>query len=163
MSDEKKVVKADVEDENFITVPTPAPVTVEMLLKLLVDANREQAASNKALAEALLESRKPYVDPRVIQEREQRRKDREALVGLEIRKRAYAKKACAHLNEGGKPNIKWMQHSNGIILGVCGNCQSQFDATHNREDAQRLMQDPKSLRWMGRAGEHAKRGSDIAL
>ena len=144
-------------------VDSPAPLTMEQVLKMLLDQNRETAQSNKALAEAILESRKPYIDPKYIAELEQRRKDRKALVDQEFKNRTYAKKACPHLNEGGKLNIKWMQHSNGIILGVCGSCKSEFDATHNREDAQLLRQDPKSIRNMGRAGEHAKRGVEIAL
>ena len=144
-------------------VDSPAPLTMEQVLKMLLDQNRETAQSNKALAEAILESRKPYIDPKYIAELEQRRKDRKALVDQEFKNRTYAKKACPHVNEGGKMNIKWMQHSNGIILGVCGSCKSEFDATHNREDAQLLRQDPKSIRNMGRAGEHAKRGVEIAL
>jgi hypothetical protein len=144
-------------------VNTAAPMTMEAMMKLFLDQQKETAIAQKALAEALLESRKPYIDPRYLAELEQRRKDRKALVDLEIKKRAYAKRACQHLNEGGKLNIKWMQHSEGIILGVCGICQSQFDATHNREDAKLLMQDPKSIRWMGRAGEHARRGVEVAL
>lgn len=159
----EKETKANQSEDNFVVTNTPASLSVDTLLQMLIEQSRETAASNKALAEALLESRKPYVDPKVVADREQRRKDREALVNLTMRQRAYAKRACPHINEGGKPNIKWMQHSNGIILGVCGSCQSQFDATHNRDDARLLMQDPKSLRWMGRAGEHAKRGVDIAL
>lgn len=144
-------------------VSTEAPLTNEQMAKILLDALKDQAVANKALADALLESRKPYVDPKYLAELEQRRQDRKALVDQEMRKRAYAKRACQHLNEGGKLNIKWMQHSNGIILGVCGICQSQFDATRNPEDAQLLMKDPKSIRWMGRAGDHARRGLEIAL
>lgn len=158
MSDKIKEVEVTVEKVN-----APAPLTVDALMRLFLDQQKETAASNKALAEALLESRKPYVDPRVIEEREQRRKDRKALVDMTMRQRAYAKANCSHLNEGGKPNIKWMEHSNGIVLGVCGGCNSQFDATHNREDAQLLRQDPKSLRWMGRAGSHARKGMEIAI
>lgn len=144
-------------------VSTEAPMTMDTLMKLFLEQQKETATSQKALADALLESRKPYIDPKYVAELEQRRKDRKQLVDLEIKKRAYAKKACQHLNEGGKLNIKWMQHSNNIILGVCGICQSQFDATHNREDAQLLMRDPKSIRWMGRAGAHAQRGVEVAL
>jgi hypothetical protein len=143
-------------------VNTPAPSTIEALLKAFIDQSKETAESNKALAEAILESRKPYMDPRVIADREQRRKDRELLVKQVLDQRRYAKKYCPHTNEGGKPNIKWMQHSNGIILGVCGSCNSQFDATHDRDDAKLLREDLKSIRNMGRAGEHARRGADIA-
>ena len=151
--------------ENEVTVTkvaAPAGLTMEQLMQMFLEQQREAAAANKALAEAILESRKPYVDPRVIEEREQRRKDRKALVDQEMRSRNLAKRLCPHLNEGGKSNIKWHQHSNGIILGVCGSCKSEFDATHNREDAQFLRSDPKSIRNMARAGEHARRGAVIA-
>ena len=162
MFNEKQDVKIP-EGVEVEKVATPAGLTVDQLLRMLIDQGKETAASNKALADAILESRKPYVDPRVIADREQRQKDRSALVNMELRNRAFAKRACPHLNEGGKLNIKWMQHSNGIILGVCGSCKSEFDATHNKDDAKFLMQDPKSLRNMGRAGDHAKRGVDIAM
>ena len=155
--------KVNQSEENFITVDRPAPATLEEFFRLLIEAQKDQARANEKLAEALENNRKPYIDPKVVAAMEQRRKDREILVNLTMRQRAYAKRACPHLNDGGKPNIKWMQHSNGIILGVCGTCQSQFDATHNRDDARLLMQDPNSLRWMGRAGDHAKKGVDIAV
>jgi hypothetical protein len=145
-------------------VNTPAPaLTMEQLLQLFMDQQRETAASNKALAEALLESRKPYIDPKVLAEREQMRKDRKALVDQTMRDRRLAKQMCPHINEGGKLNIKWHQHSNGIILGVCGSCKSEFDATRNREDALLFRQDPKAAKNMARAGEHARRGVEIAL
>jgi hypothetical protein len=149
-------------NEKETKVEVPAGLTMETLLKMFLEQQRETAASNKALAEALLESRKPYADPRVLAEREQRRKDRLALVNQELRSRRLAKLACPHLNEGGKSNIKWHQHSNGIILGVCGSCRSEFDA-RNPEDAKWLRGDPKSIRNMARAGEHARRGADIAF
>jgi hypothetical protein len=146
------------ENINVDKVNTPAGLTVEQLLKMFLDQNKETAASNKALAEALLESRKPFVDPKVVAEREQARQDRKMLIDQEMVKRSNAKKYCPHLNEGGNSNIKWHQHSNGIILGVCGSCRSEFDATRNREDALLLRANPKGIRNMGRAGEHARRG-----
>ena len=148
---------------NVVKVNAPAGLTIETLMQMFLEQSKENAKANEKLAEALLESRKPYVDPRLVAEMEQRRKDRTALVNQELRTRTMAKKSCPHVNEGGKMNIKWMQHSNNIILGVCGSCRSEFDATHNREDAMLLRNDPKSIRNMGRAGDHAKRGLDIAL
>lgn len=159
----EKETKAGQSEESFSVTSKPASLTMEQLFQLFIEAQKDQARANEKLAEALENSRKPYIDPKVVAAMEQRRKDREILVNLTMRQRAYAKRACPHLNDGGKPNIKWMQHSNGIILGVCGTCQSQFDATHNRDDAKLLMQDPNSLRWMGRAGDHAKKGVDIAV
>jgi hypothetical protein len=122
-----------------------------------MEQNKELKESNNKVAEALLQSRVPYQDPKVLAEREQARQDREMLVKQEMVKRSNAKKYCPHLNEGGNSNIKWHQHSNGIILGVCGSCRSEFDATRNREDAMLLRANPKGIRNMGRAGEHAKK------
>jgi len=53
-----------------------------------------------------------------------------------------------------KLNIKWHEHSNGIVMGVCGTCFSQFD-TRSLEDADWLQKDPKAKEYMGRAGKHA--------
>jgi len=144
-------------------VNTEAPLTVEQLLRMMMEQNKESQKSNEALANAILESRKPYVDPRVIEARKQASLDRKMLIDQEIQKRRAARRGCSHLNEGGRYNIKWMQHSDGIILGVCGNCFSQFDATHNVEDAKFFRADVKSQRNMGRAGEHARRGGTIAI
>lgn len=151
------------ESQNVTKVDSPAPFTMEQLMKMFVEAQKDQAKANEKLAEALENNRKPYIDPKFVAEMEQRRKDRKELVDQEIRKRAIAKKVCPHVNEGGKLNIKWHQHSNGIILGVCGTCQSQFDATHNISDANLFRSDLKAQRNMGRAGEHARRGTDVAI
>lgn len=142
---------------NVEKVNAPSGLTMEQLLKLFLEQNKETAASNKALAEAILESRKPWLDPKVLEAREMQRKDRKELVDMEIRNRANAKTFCPHLNEGGNSNIKWGQHSNGIILGVCGTCRSEFDATRNREDGKLLRANPKGIRNMFRAGDHAKK------
>jgi hypothetical protein len=150
-------------NDNVVKVNTESSLTVEQLLRMMLDQNKETAASNKALAEAIVESRKPYVDPRVVAAREQARKDRKMLIDQELRKREAARRGCGHLNEGGRYNIKWMQHSDGIILGVCGNCFTQFDATHNAKDADLLRKDQKSIRNMGRAGEHARKGISLAV
>lgn len=145
-------------EPNITKVDTPAGLSVEMLLKMFLEQTKDNAAANRQLADALLESRKPLVDPQVVAAKEQARADREMLVKQEMVKRSNAKRYCPHLNEGGNSNIKWHQHSNGIILGVCGSCRSEFDATRNREDAMLLRANPKGIRNMGRAGEHAKRG-----
>jgi hypothetical protein len=134
-----------------------AGLSMEQLLVMFLEQQKETIASNKALAEAILMQRVPFVDPKVIAERKQRAEDRKALVDMELRNRKNARLYCSHLNEGGNSNIKWMQHSNGIILGVCGNCRSEFDASRSREDALLLRANPKAIRNMGRAGDHARK------
>jgi hypothetical protein len=51
-----------------------------------------------------------------------------------------------------------MEHSNGIILGVCGTCFSQFDATHNAKDRALLQRDGTAKKNMGRARENVRLG-----
>ena len=148
---------------NVTRVDSPAAPTMETLLKMFIEESRESRKVQEKLSEAILESRKPYVDPRYLAELETRRKDRLALVNQTLRQKLVAKKACPHRNEGGKLNIKWMMHSNHIIRGVCGTCFSQFDATADPEDAKLFREDLKSQRNMGRAGEHAVKGVDIAI
>ena len=150
--------------DNVEKVNTPAPaVSMDMLIQLFKEQAREAAADRKALAEAIRESKIPHVDPSVVAARKQAAEDRKALVEKVLRERQYAKVQCPHLNEGGKSNIKWMEHSNGIVLGVCGFCRSEFDATRNPEDAKLLRSDPKSIRNMGRAGTHARKTTTINI
>ena len=152
---EIKPPKHDVEIENS-HFPAPA-FSNEQLIKMLLDSQNANAEANKKLAEALLESRKPYIDPKVLEARQEEIKQRQRDIKLELLRRSETKRQCHHHrvddqdNMQPKLNIKWMRHSNGIIKGVCGRCMSQFDATHNPEDAKLLREDPKALNQMGRA------------
>ena len=150
-------------DKNIVEkVDMPAPATDMSLLKMMADQNKALIDALKEQTAAIAESRRPYVDPRVVEARKQAALDRKALIDGEMQKRRNARYGCGHMNEGGRYNIKWMQHSDGIILGVCGNCFTQFDATHNPKDADLLRKDQKSIRNMGRAGEHARKGMTLA-
>src|SRR5215831_3829382 len=147
-------------EQNFVDAPAEvqAPAFgLEKVLQMLADTQQQLVESNKKLAESIAESRKPYIDPRVLEEKQELLRQRQQEVKLEILRRKETKKQCHHHrvddqdNPQPKLNIKWMRHSNGIILGVCGRCMSQFDATHNPEDAKLLRQDPTALNQMGRA------------
>lgn len=130
-------------------------LSTEQLMKMLVDSQKAQADSNAKLAEALLESRKPYIDPKVLAQKQQELEEKRRAVALELRNRQARKQGCPHIRDNGTPNIKWMEHSNGITKGVCGSCFSEFD-TRNQADLLLLRRDIKSIRNMGRAGGHAK-------
>ena len=151
MSEEPKEPKATAAPKDS------GPLTNEMLFKMLIDAQKEAANSNKLLAEALIEGRKPYVDPKVLEARRQELVERQRQVKMELLKRQLTKEQCHHhrIDDAGNMmpvwNIKWMRHSNNIILGVCGICFSQFDASRNPKDAAMLRQDPNALRNMGMA------------
>lgn len=137
-------------------VDSPAPLTVDTLLKMLIKSQEEAAEANKKLGEAILESRKPYVDPKVLEQKAKDLEERRRMIALEAAQKVATKRLCPHTRENGTPNIKWHQHSNNIILGVCGRCFSQFDA-RNQEDLELLRRDLKSMKNMGRAGAHAAR------
>lgn len=155
MAERKPQPQAETE-ETVAQSAIPA-FTNEQLLKALLDQQKETAEANRKLAEAILESRKPYVDPQVLAAKQEALKQRQRDIALELLRRRETKRQCHHHRVDDqdqmqpKLNIKWMRHSNGVILGVCGRCLSQFDATHNADDAKLLREDPTALNQMGRA------------
>ncbi|MGA8221073.1 MAG: hypothetical protein WB780_05405 [Candidatus Acidiferrales bacterium] len=134
-------------------VDVPATLSNEQLLRMLLESQKENAKSNKLLADAILESRKPYVDPKVLEAKRQAGEDRKREIQMQLNIKINTKRGCPHIRDNGTPNIKWMEHSNGITKGVCGGCFSEFD-TRNKEDYALLRRDLKSIRNMGRAGTH---------
>lgn len=123
----------------------------------LVKTQADLARAQKELGEAILEARKPYIDPKVLEAKQEQLKQRQREIKIELLRRRETKKQCHHHRVDDQDqmqpqmNIKWLRHSNGVILGVCGRCMSPFDATHNAEDAKLLREDPKALVNMGRA------------
>jgi hypothetical protein len=69
-------------------------------------------------------------------------------------KQLFGAEKCKHLRhrrtENGLSNIKWMEHSNRIVKGVCGTCFAEFD-TRKPEDLLLWQQDPRAAKNMGRA------------
>lgn len=129
----------------------------ETLLKMLIDTQKQLAESQKEMASAILESRKPWVDPKVLEQKQRDLEDRRKQIAVQQAVKVATKRSCPHTRENGTPNIKWMQHSNNIIKGVCGTCFSEFDVQTSAADKDLFRRDLKSMRNMGRAGEHAKR------
>ena len=145
-------------------VNEPAGLTNEQLIKMVMDTQKQLADALKEQSAAILESRKPYVDPAVLAQKQEALKARQADVARELRRRQLTKAKCPHTrtNSDGtfdenRLNIKWQEHSNGIILGVCGSCHSQFDA-RNPEDLKLLRRDGKAIKSMGRARENSRIG-----
>ena len=141
-------------------VNVPAGLSTEMLLQLLLKSFEEQGRSNKELAAAILESRKPYVDPNVLKQKQEALEERRKQIAVEYRQKVATKRICPHKRENGTYNIKWMAHSNNITMGVCGTCRSEFD-TRNPDDLRLLRDDLKSIKNMGRSGAHAVRGAIV--
>jgi hypothetical protein len=152
MSEENKVTK----------VSTPAPaLSTDQLLALLVETQRENAKNQKLLAEALVDSRKPWVDPAVLEQKRLAGEEKRKQVAITILQRTETKRQCLHRRTnndgtfGEKLNIKWQEHSGGIVLGVCGTCFSQFDS-RNPDDLKWLRQDGVAIKNMGRARENSR-------
>jgi hypothetical protein len=139
-----------------VTKTPEAALSMDTVLKMLIDSQNQNAESNRLLAEALLESRKPYVDPNVLRQKELALEERRAEIKRTMAIRIATKSGCPHIRDNGTSNIKWMQHSNNIVKGVCGSCFSEFDS-RNKADMDLLRHDPKSIKSMGRAGNHAHR------
>ena len=139
----------------------PAGLSNADLIKLVMDTQKQLADALKEQSEALRESRKPYVDPAVLAQKQKDLEQRQKDVALEMRKRVLTKAQCPHLRTnsdgsfGDKLNIKWMEHSQGIIKGVCGTCFSEFD-TRNPKDVVFLRRDGASMKNMGRARENTR-------
>lgn len=133
-----------------------AGLSTEQLMKLLLDTQSQLAAAIREQGEAIRESRKPYVDPAVLRQKEEALKERQEEIRRTFATRVATKQQCGHLRENGTSNISWMMHSNNIVKGICGICFSEFD-TRNREDFALLKSNPKAIKQMGRAGAHANR------
>lgn len=143
-----------------VDVPAPA-LSTDQLLLLLVETQKENAKNQKLLAEAILESRKPYVDPAVLEQKRMAAEEKRKQVAITILQRTETKKQCLHRRTnndgtfGEKMNIKWQEHSGGVILGVCGTCFSQFDS-RNSDDLKWLRLDGVAIKNMGRARENSR-------
>lgn len=130
-----------------------ASLSTETLLKMLIQTQKDLAASQKQVADAIIESRKPYVDPNVLKQKQQELEDRKKMVEYDLAIRVAKKQQCPHLRENGTSAINWMEHSNRIVKGVCNRCFSEFDS-RDPKDVQLLRFDLKSQQNMGRAGQH---------
>jgi hypothetical protein len=140
---------------------TPAPAfTTDQLMKMLIDTQGQLARAQEKMAEAILESRKPYVDPKVLEQQRLALADRQKQINLEYRQKVATKRICPHKRENGTYNIKWHEFSNHITMGVCGTCRSEFD-TRNPDDLKLLRDDLKSIKNMARSGPHATRGAIV--
>ena len=144
-------------------VAEPAGLTNDQLMKMMLDTQKQLADALKEQSAAIRESRIPYVDPAVLAQKQAALEEKRAAVKLEQRRRVATKAQCPHkrTNSDGtfseKLNIKWQEHSNGIILGTCGTCFSPFDA-RNPKDLALLRADGTAIKNMGRARENTRLG-----
>lgn len=144
-------------NENTPKVAAPAAdagLSTEMLIKLLIQTQQNALEATREQTAAIIESRKPYVDPRVVEQKRIALEEQHAATLREFQRRKNAKILCPHVRDNGTSSINWMEHSNNIVKGVCSGCPSEFD-TRNPEDLKLLRSNPKAIKAMGRAGQHA--------
>jgi hypothetical protein len=129
-------------------------------LQALISASVSQAveASSKVIAAALVESRKPYVDPRAeANDKVMREQMREVhnRINAEIE---ASRDQCAHLQgsnalsefQGQLGSFVLHQLDTGVVVGICTNCQKQI-WSNRKEDAEWFRK--KSANRMSRAGQ----------
>jgi hypothetical protein len=111
------------------------------------------------LAKALIESKKPYIDPRQVQNEEAMRKSMRE-VNERMRKQILASQAtCPHLQgssensdfTGQLTSIVMHRLDNGVIVGICTNCQMQIFSDDPSPEVQKLFR-MKSGNRMSSAG-----------
>ena len=56
--------------------------------------------------------------------------------------------------------IAWMEHSQGIVTGVCAHCPTQFDIRHE-EHMELFRANPRAIRSLGHAGQYNAPGSGV--
>ena len=124
----KKPALESAEDNTKITM------TAAELKAMIVDSQKETA---KLIADALIESKKPFIDPRVAENEAMFRKSSRE---LEERKRQMIiadQASCEHfqgsnqLSEktGDLTAIAWHRYDDNVIRGICTNCLRLFVPT----------------------------------
>lgn len=108
------------------------PLTTESLLQVILAMQKQQQDANAALVEAILDSKKPYVDPRKAENDklfDDQAKDIELRRKVNIR---AAQDTCEHIAGSsnlseqkdlyGRTSIVWHKGDVGQIFGLCTTC-----------------------------------------
>lgn len=128
--------------EPKIEVPD-TPISTAQLLDLLSKMNSE---SSDRLAKTLIESRKPYVDPRVEQNEEMFRQQTRMQMAEERKAKYDSQQACPHVigcnplsdryDRNGLTSIIWHRFDHQDVEGICTVCQRIF-----------AINDPDYIQW----------------
>jgi hypothetical protein len=129
-------------------------------LQALISASVSQAVeqSSKVIAEALIQSRKPYVDPKN-EENDRRMRASNHEIQQRIKREIEASRdSCAHLQgsnalsefQGMLGSFVLHQLDTGVVVGICTNCQKQI-WSNDPKDSEFFRR--KSANRMSRAGQ----------
>jgi len=117
-----------------------------------------QAESNKALAEAIRDSNKPYVDPKKAENDEMFRKNTREQEERRRKAVQASQEWCQHIaggmgdikDIGGRTSIAWHRFDNGQTVGICTQCIRVIRETD--EDFRKWWGQPK-MNKMSRSGD----------
>lgn len=130
--------------------------------------SQSQASSAKIIADAMLEARKPYVDPRQV-ENEKAMRDSMRIAQDRINREIEAsKETCPHLQgsnalsefQGQLGSFVLHQLDTGEVIGICTNCQKIIRSTNDGKDGRPNDQQffsKKSANRLSRAGQRVFR------
>lgn len=169
-------------------VSAPAPATdsltitkseLQQLIATAVAAATEASGKNaekivsegmSELAKAIIESRKPYVDPR---QEENERAMRESMRKVNERMKAQiiaSQETCPHLQgssensdfTGQLSSIVMHRLDSGVVVGICTNCQLQIFSDDKDVNVQKIFRQ-KSGNRMSSAGIRTFRDPNAAM
>lgn len=127
-----------------------------------------QESSAKIIAEAMLEARKPYVDPRQKQNEEMMREQMREVNERINHEIELSKSNCPHLQgsnalsefQGQLGSFVLHQLDTGEVIGICTNCQKIIRSTNDGDDGRpddRQFFARKSANRLSRAGQRTFR------
>lgn len=134
-------------------------LSVKELQQLIAAAvSQSQESSAKIIADALIEARKPYVDPRVEQNNQMMREQQKELHERIKRDIEASRENCPHMQgcnalsevQGQLSAFVMHQTDTGVVFGICTNCQK--DIWSNKPEDRKFFS-MKSANKMSRAGQ----------
>jgi len=117
-----------------------APITKTELLALLAQMTQSTNESQKTMAEiianALIEAKKPYIDPKLEENEEKFREANRIQAKQTKQSEKQAQDNCPHIagcnalsemrDVAGRTSIIWHRTDASEVLGICTNCQRLF-------------------------------------
>lgn len=130
--------------------------------------SQSQASSAKIIADAMLEARKPYVDPRQLENEKAMRESMRAVNERINREIELSKETCPHLQgsnalsefQGQLGSFVLHQLDTGEVIGICTNCQKIIRSTNDGKEGRpddRQFFNKKSANRLSRAGQRVFR------
>jgi hypothetical protein len=134
-------------------------MSVDDLKALILQITTSQAEGTKALAEALRDSKIPYIDPKVAENEETFRKNTREQQERKRKQMMESQEWCEHTvgglgevrDPGGRTSIAWHRFDNGATVGICTQCIRVI--RESDPDFRKWFNKPKGNPRMSRSGD----------